>query len=207
MRIILSNRTPGHHPGQQTSVTPVPIPIEVDWDITRKGSPIHIGMELLRAKRRLGPEVFNQVIDSGLSGFDPIHADRLIRIASNPVLANPQHRASIPVTESALACLADVAAGSLEAGLRIGTVHPSMTEQAARDFASNYATELNAICLQICPIAQDNERACDLEEVVRKHLSSWPYGQLCRASVVLHALAEQVGAEEGALNHDPARNL
>ena len=110
MKITVNSSTPGHHPGQQTSVTPVPMRIEVDWDITRKGSPIQIGLELLRAKRRLGLEVFNQVIDSGLSGFDPIQADRLIRIASNPVLANPQHRASIPVTESALACLTDVPA-------------------------------------------------------------------------------------------------
>ena len=182
-------------------------PRVVTWDLPRDASPIETALELHNAKRILGTESFYDMIKSGVTGCTPSRVDNLLRIASNPVLGNPQHRASIPVTESALACLADVAAGFLEAGLRIGTVHPSMTEQAARDFASTYSATLDSRCLQICPIAVDNERACDLEEVVRKHLSTWPYGQMFRASVVLHALAEQVGAEEGALNHDPARNL
>ncbi len=182
-------------------------PRVVTWDLPRDASPIETALELHNAKRILGPESFDDMIKSGVTGCTRSRVDDLLRIASNPVLGSPQRRALIPVSESALVCLADLTAYYLESGLRNGTVHPSMTEQAARDFVAKSTTASKSLCPKGYTKPEEMKRAFGLADSILHRLKSWPYSERASASELLQALAEQVGAEEGALNHDPARNL
>ena len=179
----------------------------VTWDLPRDASHIETALELHNAKRILGTESFYDMIKSGVTGCTPSRVDNLLRIASNPVLGNLKHRTFIPVSEIALVCLADLTANHLEAGLRNGTVFPSMTEEAARDFVAKSATAYKSLCPTGSSKTQEMKRTFNLPDSILHRLKSWPYSERASASEGLHAVPEQVEAAAGELKPDSARNL
>ena len=157
--------------------------------------PIQLGITLLKAKRSLGPGRFRAFLEGGRFGLEKERAAKLMRIATNTVLRNPQYHAMLPASEDALVHLADLDAATLEREIRIGKVHPAMTEAEASTFASKHPTKTAPQSPASIWAFDGNNEAVRLAERILDDVSRWPNDEQGRASELLAALAEQIGRE------------
>lgn len=163
--------------------------------LARSKPPIQYGITLLKAKRSLGPGRFRAFMEGGRFGLEKTRAEKLMRIAGNTVLRNPQYHAMLPTSENALIQLANLDTHTLERAIRIGTVHRAMTEAEASTFASRHPSK-TALERQISAWAFDgNKQAAILADRILDDVSRWPLDERQRASELLGALAEQIGRE------------
>jgi hypothetical protein len=157
--------------------------------------PIQLGITLLKAKRSLGPGRFRALLEGGRFGLEKKRAAKLMRIAANTVLRNPQYHAMLPTSENALVHLAELDAATLEREIRIGKVHPAMTEAEASTFASRHPTKTPPKSPASIWAFDGNNEAVRLAERIMDDVSRWPLDERGRASELLAALAEQIGRE------------
>jgi hypothetical protein len=157
--------------------------------------PIRLGITLLKAKRSLGPGRFRAFMEGGRFGLEKTRAEKLMRIAGNTVLRNPQYHAMLPTSENALIQLADLDATILERAIRVGTVHRAMTEAEASNFANRNRNKPPAGSPSPAWAFDGNAEAFRLADRILDDVSRWPLDERRRASELLGALAEQVLAE------------
>lgn len=131
-------------------------------------------------------------------GLGNERTSKLMRIAGNNVLRNPQYHPRLPLSENILIRLADVDAATLEPAIRSGTVHPAMTEAEASDFASRSPktnTQREAISWFVF---DGNHKATILADHILEDLARWPLHERWRAAELLTAMAEQIKADAQA---------
>ena len=165
--------------------------------------PIQLGIMLLKAKRSLGPGRFLTLLEGGRFGLEKKRADKLMRIATNTVLRNPQYHAMLPTSEDALIHLADLDAAILERAIRIGTVHRSITEAEASTFASRHPNKPTPGAAASPSAFDGNTEAYRLADRILDDVAHWPLHVQGRASELLAALAEQIWRE--AQSRPPCR--
>jgi hypothetical protein len=163
--------------------------------LARSKPPIQYGITLLKAKRSLGPGRFRAFMEGGRFGLEKTRAEKLMRIAGNTVLRNPQYHAMLPTSEDALIHLADLDTHTLERAIRIGTVHRSLTEAEATDFASRNRNKTAPEPPASASAFNGNAEAFRLADKILDEVSRWPLDERGRASELLGALAEQIGRD------------
>ena len=96
------------------------------------------GHHLIEAKADLGHGNFTVMV-KGRLGFSLRTAERLMAIASNPVLSNPTHRVALPPSWGTLAELAKISEHRLEHAIAGRKVRPDMTRAKAEELAKKLA--------------------------------------------------------------------
>jgi hypothetical protein len=194
-----SDLAPGQPVKSNRSWKPVSEQLLIRWTemvvLAKAKPPIQIGITLLKAKRSIGPGRFRAFMEGGRFGLEKKRAAKLMRIATNTVLRNPQYHAILPTSENALIQLVDLDASILERAIRIGTVHRSMTEAEASNFASRNPNKTTPGTPDSASAFDGNKEAARLADRIMDDVSHWPLDERGRASELLDALAERIWAE------------
>lgn len=157
-----------------------------------RGNPIYFGFTLARAKRSLGAGRFKKLMEAGAFGLAAAQASKLMRIAANDVLANPQHHPNLPTCERTLLALARVDADKLENAIRTGAVRRMMTLEEAMEFTKRSRREEPVLTQEALRALDANRQAAGLGYYILEKILHWPASEQQRASELLTVLAEQM---------------
>jgi hypothetical protein len=86
---------------------------------------LKIGGLLNEARAKLRPGEFSDMVECDLP-FGQRTAERLMKIAANPVLTNPTHVSALPPAWGTLHALSQLPQETLETKIADGTIHPEM---------------------------------------------------------------------------------
>lgn len=149
------------------------------------------GATLLKVKRRIGREDWRRATE--MLKLDAETLRMLLKIGTNKALAKPYRIGSLPASLEALYALSKLDKATLEKAISARAIYPQMSEAQAKAFAS-YAGN-KALFRPPAPTAFDAQReASEFTQQVLDRLRKWPTEQRDRATEVLVALADQLGA-------------
>jgi hypothetical protein len=117
---------------------------------------LETGRALIQAKKALGHGKFTAMVET--LPFGQRTAERLIAIASNPVLSNPTHVSRLPASWGTLYQLAKLPKQTLLERLEDGTINPALERSEAEQWASTthrkIATKSERATLRVTQPAQ-----------------------------------------------------
>lgn len=159
------------------------IPVLKDYNDRFEGSlrsslshAIELGKQLMAAKEALPHGEFGQMFSdhpdnkgrASPLGMTQSWANKVMRIAAQPVLTNSSHETNLPADLNTVFELASMTAPALEAAIESGKVHPAMTRAEAKAI-KNEAAEAD-------PESAPKPRAArqrDPSEVLADMMSGW----------------------------------
>lgn len=159
------------------------IPVLKDYNDRFEGSlrsslshAIELGKQLIAAKEALPHGEFGQMFSdhpdnkgrASPLGMTQSWANKVMRIAAQPVLTNSSHETNLPADLNTVFELASMTAPALEAAIESGRVHPAMTRAEAKA-VKNEAAEAD-------PESSPRPRAArqrDPSEVLVEQISNW----------------------------------